>query len=574
MRILIVLSLILVALVTAAPSAADDIETAAARIDAVASAYTALGRFSGVVLVAKDGKVILSRGYGEANREHHVPVTPRTKFRIASLSKQFTAAAILKLESEGKLAVSDPIVKHLPDYPRPQGEKVTIHHLLSMSSGIPSLYRRGDGLDAIEASGNPVSLDELIAYSSGRDLLFEPGAKYRYSNTGYMILAKIIERVSGLTWAEYMRTAIFGPAKLDDTSVVDDTSVLEHRADGYAGFPGEVRRPPYEHPSWSFGASGVVTTALDLHRWDRVLRTDGLLPAPQRDKFVAHHVDWAGEPDGFYAYGWWGFTRDGRRIVNHGGTESGFVCELYRFPDDDAVVIVLSNYLPKLGVNVPGAIATRAIDILFGDEATPAPPLPASSTTAAPEGTWALDARHTIEIVTRDGRVFATTRGEAPWSLFHSVRQSSLDPTSEAVRTASTILGHLRAGRFGEVAAATMDEWPATAETFSGPWSKWIAAHGEVEAFAPIAIGGNENVDVVTFLVVCQARRGTVDLVLRKDGRLAGWWENFGGFPQEPVELRPAADGTWLAEGFRFGEPDVVLQLDAGRATAEERDWW
>jgi CubicO group peptidase (beta-lactamase class C family) len=565
------------AVATALPlAAASGAEGAAAvRIDAVASAYAALGRFSGSVLVAKDGAVILSRGYGEASREHNVAVTPRTKFRIASLSKQFTAAAILKLESEGKLKVGDPIVRHLPDYPLPQGEKVTIHHLLSMSSGIPSLYRRGDGLDEIDATGEPVSLDELIAFSSGRELLFEPGGKYRYSNTGYMILARIIEKVSGLTYAEYMKAAIFEPAGLRDTSVIDDTVVLEHRAEGYTGFPGGVTRPPYGHPSWALGAASVVTTVEDLYTWDRVLRSDVVLPSAQRDKFAAHHVDW-GDEGGFYAYGWWGFERNGRRVINHGGTGDGFVCELYRFPDHDAVVIVLSNLLPKLGVNIPDAIATRAADILFGDEATPAPPLPATSSPVAPTGVWTLDERRILEVSAREGNVVASTRGEATWSLFSAVRQAKVDGDSPVVRRASEIIGHLRAREFDKVAASTMEEWPATAETFEEPWSKWIATHGEVEALAPISHTSGERVDVVTFLVVCQARRGTVDIVMRKDGlRLAGWWENFAEFPQNPVELRPASDGSWFADGFRIGMPDAILRFDAKarRISIEERDW-
>src|SRR5688572_14055196 len=246
--------------------------TPANAIDDLITRYARLGRFSGAVLVARDGKVVHAGGYGLANREHGVPNRADTKFMLGSLAKQFTATAILKLESEGRLGVHDPIVKHLPDYPRPQGEKVRIHHLLTHSSGIPSLGRRGDGLESVDKElARPVTIDDVIAYSKNLPLLIEPGGGYRYSNTGYAILAAIVERVSGRKFEEYLRTELLAPAGLKDTGVLDAGEIIAHLADGYAGFAPDVERAPYEHPSWGIGAGNAYSTVHDLLAWERAI---------------------------------------------------------------------------------------------------------------------------------------------------------------------------------------------------------------------------------------------------------------------------------------------------------------
>jgi CubicO group peptidase (beta-lactamase class C family) len=307
-----------------------------AKIDALIKAYARLGRFSGAVLVARGDRVLLKRGYGLASYEHRVPNTPQTAFRIGSQTKAFTAIAILQLQEGGKLAVHDPIGGYLPGYPH--GDQISIHHLLTNTAGIPD-YITAEGFS--QTMGLPHTPDELIASFKDRPLLFQPGAGFSYSNSGWVLLGAIIERVSGQPYADYLRERILAPAGMHSSGYARQTDSIAGHAGGYVYQDDQVVHAAYIDNSTQYAAGGLHASAEDLYRWDRALYTDQLLSRASRELLWARHAQ---AEEGSFGYGV--VVRDafGHRAVESSGGTFGFVTVTVRYPDDDLVIIVLSNF--------------------------------------------------------------------------------------------------------------------------------------------------------------------------------------------------------------------------------------
>jgi CubicO group peptidase (beta-lactamase class C family) len=291
-----------------------------------------LGRFSGAVLIGYRGKVIFEKGYGLANYELQVPITPRTKFRLGSLTKAFTAAAILQLAEKGQLALDDPVSRYLPDYP--QAEKITLHHLLTHTSGIPNFTALPE---YPKFKLNPTTLDRTINLFRKLPLKFEPGTKFDYSNSNYILLTAIIEKVSGKSYADYLRENIFLPLNMLDTCYDDLNVVIKHRARGYSLKDGLLVNAPYIDMSVPAGAGGLLSTVEDLFAWDQGLRQDRILKADSREKMFTPFLEG-------YGYGWEIKKVDGRLIAQHGGGIEGFVSQFVHFLDEDLCLIILSNF--------------------------------------------------------------------------------------------------------------------------------------------------------------------------------------------------------------------------------------
>lgn len=317
------------------------------RIDALVSRYHELRLFNGAVLVAEEGRVIFKRGFGNAVMEFDVPVTPDTRFRIGSVTKQFTAAIVLQLVEEGRIDLQAPITRYLPDYPAAQGDRVTIHQLLTHSSGIPS-YTDLPGFmeDRVRERFEPA--DSLLPVFWQMDLQFEPGARWSYNNSGYHLLGVIIERVTGEPYDRVLRSRILDPMGLDDTGYDHNTEVVERRAMGYERVPGGYRHAPYLDSSIPFSAGMLYSTVEDLRKWDQALYGQGPFRKPEtKALYFAPHIAMAG-PDGpHYAYGW--ILRDVLvgsdtvHVIEHGGGIFGFTTEFWRMPDERRTIIVLDN---------------------------------------------------------------------------------------------------------------------------------------------------------------------------------------------------------------------------------------
>ena len=312
---------------------------------------------SGYVLVVQHDQVLYGHGFGFADRATHRVPTADTSFRVGSVTKQFTATAILQLEQAGKLAVEDTVSKHLPDYPGPARD-VTIHQLLTHTAGVPS-YTSLETL--MEHRAEPITVHDLLAAFWALPLEFTPGSKFEYSNSGYAILGAIIERVSGMTYRQYLATHLFRPAGLAHTEVGDAADA----ADRAAGYLIDQQEVVAAHPidmSLPFAAGAVRSTANDLARWHRALSGDAILSAHERDKLYRAEQD-------KYAYAWVVDDLAGHRVVWHNGGIDGFGTSYWRVPDADLVVVAWTNVE---GVRID-PIAKAAVEAALGGKLEPVP---------------------------------------------------------------------------------------------------------------------------------------------------------------------------------------------------------
>lgn len=320
----------------------------AAKAGELMAARAAHRGFSGTVLVAHQGKPLFAAGYGLANRDYDLPNTVATKYRIGSITKQLTAACVLILEERGQLKVSDPLAKHLPDCPKAWAD-VTLHQLLSHTAGVPEHALK---LFAGGLTGRPHTPAQIVALVKDRPLDFKPGEKWKYSNTGYILLGMVVEMVSGKKYADFLREAVLTPAGMTDTAVETTGAVLKDRATGYSG---PERQGQFVHMTVPYASGAVYSTAGDLVKWDRALAGDTVLgPAARKTLFAEVR-------DG-YAAGIGVGTRFGRPYHSHGGGIPGFVAEFTRYPADGLAVVVLAN----TDDGRPGVVAGALAAIAFG----------------------------------------------------------------------------------------------------------------------------------------------------------------------------------------------------------------
>jgi CubicO group peptidase (beta-lactamase class C family) len=331
-------------------------EEVRARVDTYMKAAVEFEKFSGSILIARDGHPIVSRGYGWANAELEVPNAPNTVFRLASLTKQFTAAAILLLQERGKLKTTDRLCVHLPDCPE-SWQSITLRQLLSMTAGVP-------GIAAAELGplrGLPVPWDQWMEATRKKPLEFTPGSDFKYSNAGYTLLGFVIERISKMSYGDFLATNIFAPLGMTQTAYEEPTRIVMHRATGYKQLPGEpLANVPYAELIRLYAAGGVYSTTEDLLRWDRALQASSILSQQSMQEMVTPIRDMY--PGKRYAYGLWTSEKFGRQEVAHGGNLAGFITYFARFPADRASVIVLSNN----GRGSSGKISHQLSAILFG----------------------------------------------------------------------------------------------------------------------------------------------------------------------------------------------------------------
>jgi len=304
----------------------------ATRLDAVAGAYAAENRFMGAVLVIDDGRVLLDRGYGMANLDWAIPNAPDVKFRIGSLTKQFTAALVLLLQQDGKLSLSDTVASRLPAAPA-AWSKITLAQLLHHTSGIPD-FTHDPRFPAWSAS--PRTPEETFALVADKPLDFPTGGKFAYSNTNYEVLGAIIEKVGGKSYAEQLRTRLLDPLGLKDTGLDADDLVLAHRALGYAEHAPGWTYARSESMTTPWAAGSMYSTTGDLARWARALFGGKVLSAASLAQMTTPGL-------GDYGMGLLVASHAGEPIIWHNGGIEGFHSYLAWLPRRRLIVVVLGN---------------------------------------------------------------------------------------------------------------------------------------------------------------------------------------------------------------------------------------
>ena len=440
------LFLILGALLRARPCPAATPAQVAAIDRIFAEAYPSAGP-GAAVLVVQDGRNILRKGYGMAELELGVPISPEMVFRVGSVTKEFTSACVLRLAEEGRLALEDPIGKYLPDFPT-GGRRVTIEELLNHTSGIHSYTDMPEWRDRMREDW---TLAQLEAFFRDAPFDFEPGTKWHYDNSGYVLLGAILEKVTGKPYAEIVSDMIFRPVGMTATRYGSDAPIIPGRVAGYLKTPAGIVNAPFLSMTQPYAAGALVSTVDDLARWQAALDAGRVLkPETLRRMWTPAKL-----PDGSetrYGYGWIIWRWDGHAVVEHGGGINGFQSANMRLPDDRIYVAVLSNCG---GCADPRTLALRAATTLVGQPYGERAPV-----AVAPEhldryaGTY-RDADGDDWIVTREADHLVVAAGPRSWKAWPASDTEFF--FRDAVRTIRFV-----SGSDGSVTAMQIDE-------FAGP---------------------------------------------------------------------------------------------------------
>ena len=514
----------------------------ARRVDEYLTRLVAHG-FSGAVLVARDGEVVLEKGYGLADRETKQPYTADMVSCVGSVTKQFTGAAIVALEAQGKLSTSDPISKHLPGVPADKSA-ITIHHLLTHTSGLPG--------DMGGSDEEPIARDALVAKVLAAPLAAAPGERFEYSNEGFSLAGAIVERVSGMGYEAFLRQHLFLPAGMNDTGYLLPAWPLSRLPMGY-GQEGRAWGRVFKNgwlpdgPGWYLRANGGIHSSVrDLYRWHLALSAGKVLPAAAVKKLQTGHVPSMGGER--YGYGW-GVqqTRRQTTVITHNGGNGFFFTDFRRYVDEGVVIIAMSNQ-PVIPAT---QLAPRQLEALvFNDAPVTWPPQPvavpkerreALAGTYRLEGAGTLSVRPTaegLEAEASDPALFGTLGAlTAPGGRHAALEARSL-----------TILEAAAKDDFRPLFDAFNDERPF--EVVQGNqrrfWGGWRGEFGEFRRLELLGTGAVQGDPAVTVRLHFERGGPTLQLIWGPR-RLAG----FRIIPASPVALTAESADSWVYYSYR-----------------------
>jgi CubicO group peptidase (beta-lactamase class C family) len=320
-------------------------------VEEVIRSLAAKKQFMGAVLVARGNDILLDKGYGLANVEWNIPNSPKTRFRLGSITKQFTAAAILLLQERGTLNVNDKVKKYMPDAPA-AWDKITIFNLLTHTSGIPDFTDFADYTSLERLATTP---EQLVTRFRDKPLDFQAGENWKYSNSGYALLGYLIEKISGKTYAQFIQENIFKTLEMADSGYDSASAVIPNRASGYTPESTEWVNAHYVDMTIPFSAGGLYSTTEDLLRWERGL-FGGKLLSPMSLKLML--TPFKNE----YAFGLFVASVNGHQQIDHGGRIPGFDTALIYYPEDDLTVVVLGNTDVDSSPKIALALGTLALE--------------------------------------------------------------------------------------------------------------------------------------------------------------------------------------------------------------------
>ena len=374
--------------------------------------------FAGTVFIARKGEIIINKGYGLADKKKGTPCTADTVFDLGSITKQFTAAAIMKLEAEGRLSVKDPITKYFDKVPYDK-KMITLHHLLTHTAGL--LHGYGGDYE-------PAMRDETIRLILDTPLIFKPGEKWSYSNGGFSMLGAIIEKLTGKSYEEYLHESFFEPLGMNSTGY----KIPNWKDEEVAKYQNEELKIEYESPLkkpgpyWHLYANGgILSTTADLYKWHLALKGNSVLKETGKNEMFTPHFKTTRGEDSYYGYGWFVTkTPRGTTVIGHGGGSSeGVNCRFNRYVDEDVVLILLSHVaIDHLGAGLDIALPNLE-KIIFGGEPTMLP----KHDQADPKmldpyaGRYAAGSGAIFDLDIEDGRLKMTARNwGAVWFLTYS----------------------------------------------------------------------------------------------------------------------------------------------------------
>jgi CubicO group peptidase (beta-lactamase class C family)/ketosteroid isomerase-like protein len=419
------------------PGAATDQELHA-KLDDYLQRLEAFG-FSGPALLARNGHIVLAKGYGLADRERKIPFTADTVISIGSITKQFTAAAILKLEMQGKLQVTDPISKYFTQVP-PDKAPITLHHLLTHASGLESDFGPSDF--------ERVSREEIIKRALASKLLWTPGKQYHYSNAGYSLLGAIVEMVSGQGYETYLRENLFLPAGMKMTGYRLADWKPAATAQGYERGGkrwGTILERPWaaDGPYWNLRANGAIHSTLpDMYRWHQALDGEIILSAQAKQKLFTSHIREEVGGTSFYGYGWTIFrTPRGTKLIAHNGGNGIFAADFRRYVDEGVVLLLASNNAAAPATRLSNWVA----GLVFGAN-YPAPPRIVAlepGPLARLAGTYSLAPGNTLAVRVQGGHLLIAAKGSQSRSLLAGATPVRPERIEELTRRTEEVVAGL-----------------------------------------------------------------------------------------------------------------------------------
>lgn len=509
--------------------------------------------FSGSVLVVQNQDTVLKESYGFADFQTGRKNTFDTPIDIGSVSKQFTAAAILHLVEEGKVKLNEPANNYLGDYKNESWEDVTIHHLLTHSSGVPSLFQSDQGIEFIMPTTEAVTLSELIGYFKEVELLFDPGDEYRYSNSGYILLAAIIENVSGQSYKEYME-AMFVSYGLQQTTFGPPNGFYAMPQYNYRH--DLMKAAPLNHLMWAIGAGGIYSTPKDLAKWIQAIQSEDFLSAELRDDYLKPHQE---RQNGHYAYGW-EITKDENRIIQHDGANFGYISYLGFRPETNETVVILTNQtyeeLSFIGgsANYVAEIWDKIWSVLDGGDINPLPGIVEASLET---GTYEFEEGQQFQITKVDSKYEITgIDGFIPTRLIFEYPIPGSDTRSENLLTAAK---HMKKGKFWGMASACnfQMKFAIYSGLFSWGFGKVTEDLGDIATATPFQVDENSG------LIRLTAKESILDVIVyfNDEGDIQGIFEEKWSKPTERVNFTafPTGESTLFLDGFPYNETSAMI---------------
>ncbi|MDT7779005.1 MAG: hypothetical protein QOC99_1517 [Acidobacteriota bacterium] len=451
--LLLVLSLHAVAFA----AAADDVQAVKAMDELLTKAYPPGGP-GATVIVVKDGKTLLRKGYGMADLELGVAVEPDMVFRLGSVTKQFTATSILMLAEQGKLSLSDDITKFFPDYPT-RGRTITVEHLLTHTSGIKSYTSIPAWMGMWRKD---MTVTELIDLFKNEPMDFAPGEQWLYNNSGYILLGAIIEKVSGQTYEQFVQKNIFEPLGMKHSFYGSATRVIPRRVPGYSMTREGIENAQYLSMTQPYAAGSLLSNVDDLALWDAALYTDKLLKQASLQKAFTPYVLKDGTSTG-YGYGWGKTSYEGHTMIEHGGGIPGFSTMVIRMPDDRVFVALLTNRdYASADDN-----ALRVAALAIGKPFRPAVAVAVPATELEPLiGVYQINEKETYVVKLDGGRLLIQRNAGRPNEVFplsateFFYDKESLDRLTFSKDAAGKVTGLKVTRHFGPATAATRTDKP------------------------------------------------------------------------------------------------------------------
>lgn len=479
--------------------------------------------FAGVVLVARGDEPLLADGFGLADRERGLRWTPATVSTVGSVTKQFTVAAVLKLEEDGRLKVTDPVGRYFPSLPA-EKNGITLHHLLTHSSGLGDPMGIGDF--------TPVTTEEYVRRVLDQPLLFAPGASYEYANANFSLLGVIIEKLSGMSYETFLRRRLFLPAGMYETGYVLPRWGEGRLAQGYLDgrLWGSVLGRPMaaDGPYWALKANGGIhSTAYDMLRWARALVKGRILSSASLEKYWTPHVSEGGGT--FYGYGWSIATGPGGvKVVTHNGGNGIFFADMAVVPEADLVVFLMTNVISE--TRAANSLLEQVLGRFLAGGSYPDIPEavePEAGSLEKLAGTYRLPgAAGVLRLTVEAGALYIEAEGRPAFALLHSVRAAEPGRLDRLSSLMDCIISANRKGDFGPLFSAYGGRVPM--DRLKSRWTEVVA---EVEAgrgrlIAHEVVGTARTADRDETVVRFRCERGEVERTyvwdIKEEARLLG----------------------------------------------------